>query len=438
MRSRAEDEGQLIPSNHPLYGYDWTSPEHGAKTGYKINPETAWVVRRVYREAAEGKSIRAIALGLTDDGIPTPRRMAVWHTPVVRHLILHPGYKGEAWAFRTTHVENPENGKTRKLRRPEEEWVRLPDGVIPALVDSDLWDRANRRLSRNRAEHNRPDYQATDALLRAGFIHCGHCGHRMVIGRSGGKVWYRCQTGYRDKTAFRAHSILAGELDERVWTNVYNVVTKPERLRVEWERQRGATTPASEVLGIESSLAGVERQRANISRAIAEMGEGDDLGPLLAKLRELSAEAKSLVALRDRATGDRTTEEAERLAVEGVVEGLTRLAAEVGEWDYRRKRDALADLNIRVSVFPRWHEEPYRWVMIGQPPSHDGQRWLMLDSGPKAQTGSGTGADCGPNTHATSVSTSATSRSWARHTSPGSGPRGARAAPPSTSVTTTA
>jgi DNA invertase Pin-like site-specific DNA recombinase len=57
------------------YGYRLVNDEKGErkKGEREIDPEQAEVVRRIFREYADGKPPREIALGLTRDGIKSPR-----------------------------------------------------------------------------------------------------------------------------------------------------------------------------------------------------------------------------------------------------------------------------------------------------------------------------------------------------------------------------
>ncbi len=370
VRARVEgsggNPGRLMPGATPPFGYRFDGEDKGRLAE---DEATARVVRRIFQEAAAGVALRAIGRGLTEDSIPSPRagpdNSGRWHPPTVRNIVTDARYHGVAVALRTVRVENPD-GSHRRIERPEDERVALPAGTVPPLVDIDLWRRANTRIPRNRAELNRPELP-TDALLRAGHIYCGSCQNRMNIGRQASGVLYKCQTASRLPGRCRVHSILAADIDAGVWEKVLAIVTRPERLREEWERQRAAVTPESEVAGIVARLTEVERGRGRLSRAIAAMGEDDDLEPLLAELRRLSAEAKALTELRERAADTEAAEAAGRAAVEDAVAGLARLAAEVREWDYRRRREALAELDVRVAVYPKGHESPWRWVMLAKP-----------------------------------------------------------------------
>ncbi len=216
-RARA-DNGKLLAGRKPRYGYRWNDPEN--KAYYVEDPATAPVVRRIYREVVEGRPMKAIARGLTDDSIPTPSHKPesglspVWLPQRVKEIIQYPGYKGEAYAFvkRSSDVKEPGRKYKRQTLRPKEDWVPLPEGTVPALVDPTTWDAANERLAWNRANGVKEKSRADEALLRGGFVRCGHCGDAMKVywqhnGKQGYRMAYQCQRNYRHPGECSWHTI---------------------------------------------------------------------------------------------------------------------------------------------------------------------------------------------------------------------------------------
>ncbi|MFF6847502.1 recombinase family protein [Streptomyces antimycoticus] len=103
----------------PPYGYRLTdagphpNPAKAAdgKRVHRLepDPDTAWVVVRIFTEYLEGKGYYAIAEGLTRDGIPCPsaydrdrnrhREGHAWCKGAVRAILVNPRYTGhEVWS----------------------------------------------------------------------------------------------------------------------------------------------------------------------------------------------------------------------------------------------------------------------------------------------------------------------------------------------------
>ena len=88
-----------------LYGYV-KDRERGIRT---IRDDETVVVRRIFREAAEGRPIRDIVLRLNADGIPAPRvkvpgSSGRWWNSSVHRILRESTSKGEAAAFRDKTV----------------------------------------------------------------------------------------------------------------------------------------------------------------------------------------------------------------------------------------------------------------------------------------------------------------------------------------------
>jgi DNA invertase Pin-like site-specific DNA recombinase len=180
-RAKRIRDGKLQPGSNPLFGYAFDDAAPGKKECYVEDATTSWVIRRVFREVVEGRSLRQIAEGLNANAIPTPKAKSGtqgWTAKQIKDIVKHPFYRGFAVANRWTSFKGS-NGKRRTLERPESEWSALPDTVVPRLVDDATWHAANERLQRNKVEKTRPYDDPSDWLLRAGFVYCATCGCRM-------------------------------------------------------------------------------------------------------------------------------------------------------------------------------------------------------------------------------------------------------------------
>src|SRR5829696_2148206 len=148
---RAKAEAGRVPSSGlDLYGYV-KDRERGIRT---IREDEAAVVRRIFQEAADGRAIRDIARRLNADGIPAPGARVAgctgrWWTSSLHRILRDPTYKGEAAAFRSKTVYQRGKRYRRVERTRREDWIVLPNGVTPALVDEATWDAVQQRLTTN-------------------------------------------------------------------------------------------------------------------------------------------------------------------------------------------------------------------------------------------------------------------------------------------------
>jgi hypothetical protein len=127
------------------YGYDVVRDAEGDERGARaINPEEAEVVRQVFRESADGRSLCAIARQLNAEGIPGPGGKLWIDTTLRGHakrgmgLINNELYIGKLVWNRLRYVKDPRTGKRVSRLNPPGAWTTTE---VPELriVDDALW-----------------------------------------------------------------------------------------------------------------------------------------------------------------------------------------------------------------------------------------------------------------------------------------------------------
>jgi len=87
---RKISEGRLLgASPRPRYGFAYNAD----RTTYVVDPGTMAVVRRIFGMLADGYAVRAVALALDADGVPTPRGGTSWSRRTVREMALDDVYR---------------------------------------------------------------------------------------------------------------------------------------------------------------------------------------------------------------------------------------------------------------------------------------------------------------------------------------------------------
>jgi site-specific DNA recombinase len=166
-RLRVWNEDKFHWASAAPYGYKYTGG--GRKLGHwEVVPEEAEIIRRIFRWAAEGVSLHEIAKRLNRAGVPT-QRGGRWWASTLSGIIANPRYKGvfascrykavvPKGPYRPRAVASKATGQPGQVRirpktalrlRPESEWQGKSYNVTLALVDADLWARANAMRPRN-------------------------------------------------------------------------------------------------------------------------------------------------------------------------------------------------------------------------------------------------------------------------------------------------
>ncbi len=380
LKNRIEIEHRLPGAGHPLFGYQYDNPETGQKNRYVEDPAQSWVVRRIYREAVEGRSLRQISAGLRAEGILTGRGKE-WHPRQISRLLAHPTYRGVVAANRYASASG-HGGKRSTSSRPESEWIPTPDGA-PALVDDATWFRANERLERNMRERTRDYDQATDALLRAGFVYCKWCGGHMSVHRQHSGVYYRCNNAHRDSSMpCRGKCIEATKLDSFVWNLCDSWLADPGVLLHEARRSRPLVEESvvERVSSYDEGLRRIEAEQSNLARMLGQLDE-QAASPVLQRLTELGQQRSALMSERETAVQRvEAAKQAER-AVESIWTEINAYVERIGEWGYEQKRELLHRLGVRVTVQKRGSGRYRFWVDVNPPWPEDTAWWPNLFGG---------------------------------------------------------
>lgn len=343
-----------------LYGYRPNKEE----ARYEIVESEAIIVRRIFEMCASGLGCHAIASTLNREEVPSPKVVyrgstVKWSAATLHRMLTSPSYKGEEYQWRTKRDK-----KKRDRARPKSEWIKLPDGIRPAIVSLELWDRVQERLKSNSG--NAARNQERPVLLR-GLLYCGECGWRMIRNRfTRGQYHYdkyRCGSHWRPfKTACTGEGVPVSECNDWVWSKVKSVFLDPSIIEQELRRLEETERDPQ----IETRLENTRRELEQIESGIQGLlhrfrGCADDLTIGSAIEREVRAAAKekkqveaevarleSLVAAHSRAVVD----------IKTLKDYCKQVALRLNQLAFKEQRLALEALGVRVyGNGTDWHLE---------------------------------------------------------------------------------
>jgi site-specific DNA recombinase len=407
QRARAEQGWLLGAGPRPTYGYRWpTSDDERDRDGkllkrrYEPDSETAPVVRQVFEWATAGHTLRSIANRLNDTGTPSPYADLEqygtdqkWRHQTIKRILSNPFYRGEAWAL-STHQ------RTKRKGTLQHEPVKLPAGVVPALISEAEWHRAQDVLV-----DRKPDRAASspeDVLLRGGLVRCGNCNRAMTLrkrGKGSRTRYYACNKRFDEgrPCAKPSPTVKVEYVEEPVWALVRSVVLNPTRLwdRFHSEEQRQADE--QRLAELEGRLAAVEGRRTRLlaNLELLESDEVEELRPRLAALKEERDGLRAqLATLQER---DRQREVRQH-RFERLI-GWSRLEVErVDSLTAEERRGLLVELGVVVRVFAqgapdRWTVElgagllptaegyfDEDWDSVGEPTPAEQREWEQLQA----------------------------------------------------------
>lgn len=116
-----------------------------------INKKQAIMIKKLFTLYASGEyGFKKIAQILADDGYYT-KTGKIYSESTLKKMLQNYRYKG----YYTANLSNVVDYKTHKKKKnPKEEWVLYKDFKIPAIVDEELWNRANTIYNERHSKYN--------------------------------------------------------------------------------------------------------------------------------------------------------------------------------------------------------------------------------------------------------------------------------------------
>jgi site-specific DNA recombinase len=187
-----------------------------------IDESEARIVRRIYSEYSEGKTLYAICEALNQDKVPgRGKNCKGWRQTAVRQVLLNPIYKGTQIVNRHAHISDINKIDLSKA-------IRIS---VPALVTEQVWQSAQERLRNNK--HVKPNKQGE--YLLQGIITCGVCGYAYRAERVNATRYYLCRGRMKSyhldgSPRCKTPCFKAESLENEVWKRIEEIINDPNRL----------------------------------------------------------------------------------------------------------------------------------------------------------------------------------------------------------------
>lgn len=182
-------QGKVQVNHNRFLGY--TKNEEGKLV---IVPEEAEIVRRIYTEYLNGKSLLAIRRGLETDGIRNGAGNLRWHESNLKQILTNEKYIGDAILQKTYTVNTLEKKRDKNNGKVPKYYV---EGCHEAIIPKDTYLRVQEELVRRanlQTGSKKRVYSGKYAL--SSIVFCAHCGDifRRIVWNNSGKrsVVWRC------------------------------------------------------------------------------------------------------------------------------------------------------------------------------------------------------------------------------------------------------
>ncbi len=282
----------------------------------EINPEEAVIVRRIFREYAEGRSPLKIAAGLNADGVPAPRSggksSGHWKQNTINGnrergsgILNNELYIGRRVWNRLNYRKDPATGRRVSRLNPQSDW-QVAEAPALRIVDDEAWNAARDRQKRlekvrsQREAHDLNRLSASQSLRRrkfllSGLLRCGICGGSLTVAGSGDAKRYYCANAKeKGKSVCRgmpglpvrqAEDHVIDQLRDHLMNDAAYASFKASFLR-KWSADKHNAEDVQRVK--DKAVARLEKERAGLLAAIKRGFAEDEL------LKELEQVGKDL------------------------------------------------------------------------------------------------------------------------------------------------
>lgn len=381
--------GKLHNSGPEKYGWR-RDRERGVRA---IEEREASVLQEMFRRIGlERWSLHRMAVDLKRRREPTPRASVrgelpgtddcLWRARTVQRIIRDPAYRGEtiAWQWRSAPMQPGKlagRGAT-VIRRPEEEHIRLPEGITPPIVSPELWFAANQAVESQDGSFARN--MERPYLLR-GRIRCALCRMPMQPSwhyRSGGnpdsgRVYtYRCSSHRAPNTPCAGKVVPADAIDAWVWDEVTKRIRHPELIAAEARRrqQEGVDPNIEKDLVIaRRHVREYKRQQKRLVQRYASAGDDSRFPWELVEqeVERLDAQKRQWEEAIDEIKERIARQERAKARMEWLVEYCELVAANLGAFDFSARCLALDAFGVTVMATGKNQKD---WDIDGLIPLH--------------------------------------------------------------------
>ncbi len=389
-KHRAQEN--LTGQGEPRYGYTYIDTDDYERARYLIDTEViymdaegilwtrATVVRFIHTSIQQGKSLRSIAITLTEMGIPSPRGKSYWSVTTVDYIAKDKWYTGKD----LTVYYYERHGK-KVTKRPTEEQIKLPDGIVPPIITVECYQATQEQLARNKQFSMRNNQHPKDTgILRGGLCKCGICGYTMIVSHP--MRSYKEQTnipvppkyvcGRRDGVEDIKHhhyvTIFVHLLDKQAWELATAYIRQPNLIRERVAKIIAQHKPTDTLEDVKASIANLNRKINNLIRLAEDVTDDNELTNIKGRMVDLQKQKRELTILLNEVAEEQDLQEELERELQRFEQWTAKVRPLLDDPDfkpsYEEMQTACVILGVTAKVFPDKPEYPTRIQLEVAPP----------------------------------------------------------------------
>jgi site-specific DNA recombinase len=363
-RRHAATAGKVSVFGGAPFGYRYIGKqEGGGEASWEIDPQNSEVVKLIFDLVGnERQTLGAVCRELQRRRIRTPSGKQRWARATVTGILQNPAYYGQA-KFGRERLTPRKPGRRAKRgdpaipRRAKVTVATKPEDQItisvPAIIAEPLFNEVAKVMDENR-KRQRARKKGSSYLL-SGMLLCAQCDSAYCSRTQGGRQYYRCLGTDRHRLSKAGSdsiklcnnpSVKGPELEAQVWAELCKVLSQPERLVDELQRQREASPEAESK--VDKQRQRVRQLRDRLDRLIDAYESGmllkSEFQTRVGPLRQ--QHDRETFALANFSEDDRPTAE----AIESLESITEKVGARLQDADFELKRTLLQLLIKRIEI----------------------------------------------------------------------------------------
>jgi len=253
---------------------------------FTINEDEAVIIRMIFKMYDEGFTYQQIIDKLNQYGFKTRRKKSFQKTSLGT-ILTNTKYIG-TFTYNRCESKKSNGSRNNHADKSEEDILRV-EGVIPPIIDKDVWDRVQVRLNNGRGESGHKNAKAH--YLLSNLIVCS-CGKNMVgnnyLNKSSGERCsaYRCENPDCNNGQIKAEwvdSFVLSEL-ERIIFNENQIVFLLDKIKELQKSFEGEAVDHTKE--ITNQIRGIDTKINNLLTALEDGIKDDFVFERLSTLRE--------------------------------------------------------------------------------------------------------------------------------------------------------
>ncbi|MBX9746305.1 MAG: recombinase family protein [Hyphomonadaceae bacterium] len=200
----------------------------------RIKPDEAAIVVRIFEEFASGRTAKAIAKRLNEDGVRSPSGSGWSYSSILGNrkrgtgIVNNEMYVGRIVWNRVREDRDPDTHQRIVRVNPQESWI-VHKAEHLRIVEQSLWDRVKAQQDRRVAVDGAYWKHRPVKYLISGIVQCGVCGGAYT---KYARDHFRCSTYQNKRLCSNRLAMSHKRLEEVIFTGLRNYLLDPELLDV--------------------------------------------------------------------------------------------------------------------------------------------------------------------------------------------------------------